>query len=77
MSAAYAVGLSIVSVHQQSHALQHSLLIRPTTAGLYVPTSDIDLVITESRESNIQYALKTLATALTKKGVAHKMQVID
>jgi DNA polymerase sigma len=40
-----------------------------------VPTSDIDIVITESHVSNIPNALKSLANVLSRKGVATKVQV--
>ena len=45
-------------------------------AGLYVPTSDVDLVVLGADcAGNKQNALKALAAALTRKGVAKGMQV--
>ncbi|XP_047057031.1 terminal nucleotidyltransferase 4B-like [Lolium rigidum] len=44
--------------------------------GLYLPTSDIDVVIFESRVKTPQVGLYALAKALTQKGVAKKIQVI-
>lgn len=43
---------------------------------LYLPTSDIDIVILDSGCCHIQSGLKALAKALTKEGVARNMQVI-
>ncbi len=43
--------------------------------GLYVPTSDIDLVILDSGCTNIQAGLKGLAAALAKKKVGRAIQV--
>jgi non-canonical poly(A) RNA polymerase PAPD5/7 len=43
--------------------------------GLYVPTSDIDLVILDSGCSNIQAGLKALATSRGKRVVAQSIQV--
>lgn len=46
------------------------------STGLYVPTSDVDLVVLNARcSSNIPGALRTLANALTKAGIAHNLQV--
>ncbi|GFR42624.1 hypothetical protein Agub_g3555, partial [Astrephomene gubernaculifera] len=44
--------------------------------GLYVPTSDVDLVILDSGCSNVQAGLKALAAALTKRNVGRAIQVI-
>lgn len=44
-------------------------------AGLFVPTSDIDLVVMDSKCDNIQSGLKALATVLARKGVAKSIQV--
>ncbi|XP_066312254.1 uncharacterized protein [Miscanthus floridulus] len=44
--------------------------------GLYLPTSDIDVVIFESRVKTPQVGLYALAKALSQKGVAKKIQVI-
>eukprot|EP00798_Chlamydomonas_sp_ICE-L_P001683 gene1683-33079_t len=45
--------------------------------GLYVPTSDVDLVILNSdASSNLQASLKALASSLHRKGVAQGIQVI-
>lgn len=71
------VALQSYIAQRKSCAWKEQKHFQPTNAGLYVPTSDIDLVITDSKAPNIQYALKTLATALTKTGVAHKMQVMS
>ncbi|KXZ51755.1 hypothetical protein GPECTOR_11g20 [Gonium pectorale] len=43
--------------------------------GLYVPTSDIDLVILGSGCTNIQGGLKALASALQKKNVGTSLQL--
>lgn len=43
--------------------------------GLYVPTSDVDLVILDSGCTNIQAGLQALAKALTKRGVGQSIQV--
>lgn len=43
--------------------------------GLYVPTSDIDLVILDSGCTNIQAGLKGLAAALAKRKVGRAIQV--
>nr|CAB3473850.1 unnamed protein product [Digitaria exilis] len=44
--------------------------------GLYLPTSDIDVVIFKSRVKTPQVGLYALAKALSQKGVAKKIQVI-
>ncbi|GMJ10189.1 TRF4/5-Like [Hibiscus trionum] len=44
--------------------------------GLYLPTSDIDLVILESGITNPQTGLYALSRALSQRGIAKKMQVI-
>lgn len=44
--------------------------------GLYLPTSDIDMVILDSGCCDAQSGLRALAKALTKEGVAKNIQVI-
>ncbi|KAK3161539.1 hypothetical protein QOZ80_1BG0078380 [Eleusine coracana subsp. coracana] len=44
--------------------------------GLYLPTSDIDVVVFESRVKTPQVGLYALAKALSQQGVAKKIQVI-
>ncbi|TYG82237.1 hypothetical protein ES288_D01G071300v1 [Gossypium darwinii] len=44
--------------------------------GLYLPTSDIDVVILESGIKNPQTGLYALSRALSQRGIAKKMQVI-
>ncbi|XP_056850139.1 uncharacterized protein LOC108828461 [Raphanus sativus] len=44
--------------------------------GLYLPTSDIDVVILESGITNPQLGLKALSRALSQRGIAKSMQVI-
>uniref|UniRef100_J3L2S3 polynucleotide adenylyltransferase n=2 Tax=Oryza brachyantha TaxID=4533 RepID=J3L2S3_ORYBR len=44
--------------------------------GLFLPTSDIDVVIFDSRVKTPQVGLYALAKALSQKGVAKKIQVI-
>ncbi|KAJ3704269.1 hypothetical protein LUZ61_007974 [Rhynchospora tenuis] len=44
--------------------------------GLYLPNSDIDIVILESQVKSPQIGLKALAKALTQQNIASKMQVI-
>ncbi|GIL46015.1 hypothetical protein Vafri_3108 [Volvox africanus] len=44
--------------------------------GLYVPTSDIDLVILDSGCSNVQSGLKALGNALNSRKVAQNIQVV-
>ncbi|GIL71713.1 hypothetical protein Vretifemale_2227, partial [Volvox reticuliferus] len=44
--------------------------------GLYVPTSDIDLVILNSGCSNIQSGLKALGNALNSRKIAQNIQVV-
>ncbi|TVU35597.1 hypothetical protein EJB05_17495, partial [Eragrostis curvula] len=44
--------------------------------GLYLPTSDIDVVIFDSKVKTPQVGLYALAKALSQKGVAKKIQVI-
>ncbi|XP_078168736.1 nucleotidyltransferase family protein isoform X2 [Carex rostrata] len=44
--------------------------------GLYLPNSDVDIVILESKVRSPQLGLKALAKALTQQKVATKMQVI-
>ncbi|GMJ05238.1 TRF4/5-Like [Hibiscus trionum] len=44
--------------------------------GLYLPTSDIDVIILESGIKNPQTGLHALSRALSQRGIAKKMQVI-
>ncbi|XP_042483611.1 terminal nucleotidyltransferase 4B [Macadamia integrifolia] len=44
--------------------------------GLYLPTSDIDVVILESKVNSPQIGLKALSRALSQRGIAKKIQVI-
>eukprot|EP00199_Chlamydomonas_sp_CCMP681_P000819 CAMPEP_0119102870 /NCGR_PEP_ID=MMETSP1180-20130426/1473_1 /TAXON_ID=3052 ORGANISM="Chlamydomonas cf sp, Strain CCMP681" /NCGR_SAMPLE_ID=MMETSP1180 /ASSEMBLY_ACC=CAM_ASM_000741 /LENGTH=507 /DNA_ID=CAMNT_0007087247 /DNA_START=36 /DNA_END=1556 /DNA_ORIENTATION=- len=44
--------------------------------GLFVPTSDVDVVILDSNCTDIQSGLKALAAALMRKSVAQNVQVI-
>lgn len=44
-------------------------------AGLYVPTSDIDLVVEHSSHGNIVRALHALANGISRKGIAKSVQV--
>ncbi|XP_021754869.1 non-canonical poly(A) RNA polymerase PAPD5-like [Chenopodium quinoa] len=44
--------------------------------GLYLPSSDIDVVILESNIKTPQLGLQALSRALSQKGIAKKMQVI-
>ncbi|XP_020597048.1 non-canonical poly(A) RNA polymerase PAPD5 [Phalaenopsis equestris] len=44
--------------------------------GLYLPTSDIDVVILDSKVKTPQTGLYALARALSQKGIAKKLQVI-
>lgn len=44
-------------------------------AGLYVPTSDIDLVVEHSSHGNIIRALHALANGISRKGIAKSVQV--
>uniref|UniRef100_A0A803MHC9 polynucleotide adenylyltransferase n=1 Tax=Chenopodium quinoa TaxID=63459 RepID=A0A803MHC9_CHEQI len=44
--------------------------------GLYLPSSDIDVVILESNIKTPQIGLQALSRALSQKGIAKKMQVI-
>ncbi|WCJ32188.1 Poly(A) RNA polymerase protein 1 [Euphorbia peplus] len=44
--------------------------------GLYLPTSDVDVVILESGIKSPQIGLQALAKALSQKGIAKKIQVI-
>ncbi|CAG9460115.1 unnamed protein product [Pedinophyceae sp. YPF-701] len=45
-------------------------------AGLFLPTSDIDLVVLESGCGNVQSALQALANLLSRQGLARATQVI-
>ncbi|XP_071907412.1 uncharacterized protein [Coffea arabica] len=44
--------------------------------GLYLPTSDIDVVILDSKISRPQIGLQALSRALSQRGIAKKIQVI-
>ncbi|XP_010242910.1 PREDICTED: non-canonical poly(A) RNA polymerase PAPD5 [Nelumbo nucifera] len=44
--------------------------------GLYLPTSDIDVVILESKVKTPQIGLKALSRALSQRGIAKQIQVI-
>jgi hypothetical protein len=46
----------------------------PLPAGLYVPTSDVDLVVMDTK-TDVQTGLKALANLLSRKGVAKSLQV--
>lgn len=43
--------------------------------GLYLPTSDMDLVVTDSGCGDVRQGLRALAQALARKGMAKNMQV--
>jgi non-canonical poly(A) RNA polymerase PAPD5/7 len=43
--------------------------------GLYLPTSDMDLVVTDSGCMDVRSGLRALAQALARKGMAKNMQV--
>ena len=43
--------------------------------GLYLPTSDMDLVVTDSGCTDVRSGLRALAQALARKGMAKNMQV--
>ena len=45
------------------------------TAGLYLPTSDVDAVIIGSGCSDVPQGLKALANSLARKSMAKNMQV--
>ena len=45
------------------------------SAGLYLPTSDLDLVILSSGCTNIPSGLKALAQCLVRKSLATEIQV--
>ena len=45
------------------------------TAGLYLPTSDIDLVVMDSGAVDVKIALKALGNKLGNTGIATKIQV--
>ena len=44
-------------------------------AGLYLPTSDIDLVVMDSGADDIKIALRALSNKLSNTGIAIKIQV--
>lgn len=43
--------------------------------GLYLPTSDMDLVVTDSECADVRQGLRALAQALARKGMAKNVQV--
>ena len=43
--------------------------------GLYLPTSDMDLVVTDSDCSDVRSGLRALAAALSRKSMAKNIQV--
>ncbi len=45
-----------------------------TPAGLYLPTSDLDVVVLGSREADVRAALKAVATGLLRKDLARNVQ---
>lgn len=45
------------------------------SAGLYLPTSDIDLVVMDSGADDVKIALKALGNKLGNTGIATKIQV--
>ena len=47
----------------------------PGCAGLFLPTSDLDIVIINSGCRDVRGGLRALANALTRKGMAKQMQV--
>lgn len=51
------------------------VMARTLHAGLYVPTSDIDLVVEHSNHGNINRALHALANGISRKGIAKSVQV--
>ena len=44
-------------------------------AGLYLPTSDIDLVVMDSKCGDVPLALKALASSLLRRSMAKGIQV--
>lgn len=50
-------------------------LTEACTAGLYLPTSDIDLVVMDSGADDVKIALKALGNKLGNTGIATKIQV--
>ena len=45
-------------------------------AGLYLPTSDIDLVVMDSKCGDVPIALKALASSLLRRSMAKGIQVV-
>ena len=43
-------------------------------AGLYLPTSDLDVVVLDSNEADLRAALKAVATGLLRKDLARNVQ---
>ena len=43
-------------------------------AGLYLPTSDLDVVVLDSREADLRAALRAVATGLLRKDLARNVQ---
>lgn len=62
----------IKSIWKQSHVK----VFGSFATGLYLPTSDIDVVILDSGCGDTQSGLKALAKALAKEGIAKNLQVI-
>ena len=62
--------------HTHTHTHTHHSLPAPLLcrAGLYVPTSDVDVVVQDSGCLNIQEGLRGLSVALSKAGVAKSIQ---
>ena len=55
-----------------------ALIMSPTLhllAGLYLPTSDIDLVVMDSKCGDVPIALKALASSLLRRSMAKGIQV--
>ena len=50
------------------------LSIHTCCSGLYVPTSDVDLVVLDTA-ADVQTGLKALANLLSRKGIAKGIQV--
>jgi len=63
--------------HSCCHCQDHNArdLTDACTAGLYLPTSDIDLVVMDSGADDVKIALKALGNKLGNTGIATKIQV--
>ena len=55
--------------------LSHCKLTKSDLAGLYLPTSDIDLVVMDSGADDVKIALRALSNKLSNTGIAIKIQV--